>query len=181
MARTNWGHSYVVMQYPTVDVAMDALAIVQKLKAERGITLKDAVVVYREPDGTTRMHQTVEPNMQQGAVLGTWLGMLAALFVAAAPLAIIGAIILVMAMLFGRIDRGIDNRVLLRQARDIKPGVGLLFLLVKTARWDELTVRMEPLHGEVVTYNLTPEAAEAFVAMTQRQAARQRQQLARSH
>ncbi|MBV7327034.1 DUF1269 domain-containing protein [Chloroflexi bacterium TSY] len=176
MPRTNWGHSFIVLKYPSVNIAMDALAIIHQLKHENEIELKDAVVVYRQEDGSTKMHQTVEPNAEQGAMLGIWLGLVAALYVAMAPLALVLSASLVMAMAFGRIDRGIDNRELLRRARDIKPGIGLLFLLVKKAHWSEVTSRMEPLQGETLTYNITPEAAEAFVEMDRRRRPRPRLQ-----
>lgn len=40
MPRTNWGHSFIVLKYPSVNIAMDALAIIHQLKHENEIELK---------------------------------------------------------------------------------------------------------------------------------------------
>jgi uncharacterized membrane protein len=112
-------------------LAQEALLAAMRLQARTFLALDDAAIVHREADGRVRIVQTKDVTAAQGALTGSWWGLIAGLFVPGGPLigAALGAAV---GGLFGKLrDIGIDDDHMKRMGDDLSPGESALFLLVK--------------------------------------------------
>lgn len=110
--------------------AQEALLAAMRLKARGFLTLDDAAIVHKEDAGRVRIVQTRDVSVGQGAISGSWWGLLAGLFVPGGPLigAALGA---ALGGLFAKLrDIGINDDEMRRMGDDLSPGESALFLLV---------------------------------------------------
>lgn len=126
-------------------VAFEVRAELVKMQKEYLIEMEDAVVVTKEADGKTKLHQSVNLTAA-GAVGGGFWGMLIGLLflnplLGAAAGAASGAIA-------GRLsDIGINDKMMKELAETFKPGTSALFVLVKKVTGDKVLERLKAYAG----------------------------------
>ncbi|MBL8660053.1 MAG: DUF1269 domain-containing protein [Rhodospirillales bacterium] len=125
--------------------AFEMRAELVKMQKEYLIQMEDAVVVTKEADGKTKLHQAVNLTAA-GAVGGGFWGMLIGLvflnpLLGAAAGAASGAIA-------GRLsDIGINDKMMKELAESFKPGTAALFVLVKKVTADKVLERLKHYAG----------------------------------
>ena len=141
----------------------DALAALQK---EHLITLEDAAVVVRKPDGKVKVKQAVS-LVGAGAWGGAFWGMLIGLLFWAPWLGLaVGAV--TGAVSGALTDIGVDDKFIKKVGSTIEPGHSALFLLVRDATPDKVLDRLEGFNPEIIQTSLSKEdeakLREAFSA-----------------
>jgi uncharacterized membrane protein len=144
------------IEFPTVDGADRALAILEDLQKQRLITLHDAAVVTWPPDKKQPKTRQANSLVGAGALGGMFWGMLFGLlffvpFLGAAIGAGIGA-------LTGALtDVGIDDKFIDNVKQNVKPGTSALFVLTSDAVVERVAAAFKGVQGEIVSTNLTSE------------------------
>ena len=144
------------IEFPTVDGADRALAILNDLQKQRLITLHDAAVVTWPPDKKQPKTRQANNLVGAGALGGMFWGMLFGLlfFVPVLGMAIgagIGA-------LTGALtDVGIDDKFINQVKDKVKPGTSALFALTSDAVVDRVAAAFQGVQGEIVSTNLSSE------------------------
>jgi uncharacterized membrane protein len=125
--------------------AFEVRAELVKMQKEYLIEMDDAVVVTKDAEGKTKLHQAVNLTAT-GAVGGGFWGMLIGLLflnplVGAAAGAAGGA-------LAGRLtDIGINDKMMKELAESFKPGSAALFVLIKKVTADKVLDRLQAYAG----------------------------------
>jgi uncharacterized membrane protein len=131
----------------------DALIDLQK---QGLVTLDDAAVVVRRPDGKVKVKQAVS-LVGTGALGGAFWGMLVGLlfwmpWLGAAAGALSGA-------LGGALsDYGLDDGFVREVGNTIQPGHSALFLLIREATPDKLMDALKQFNGKILQASLSKEA-----------------------
>ncbi len=111
-------------------LAQEALLAAMRLQARGHLQLDDAAIVHKTEGGRVRIVQTKDISTGQGAISGSWWGLLAGLFIPGGPLlgAALGAAV---GGIFAKMrDIGIDDDQMKRMAEQLVEGESALFLLV---------------------------------------------------
>jgi uncharacterized membrane protein len=128
----------------------DALIDLQK---QRLVTLDDAAVVIRSPDGKVKVKQAVS-LVGAGALGGAFWGMLIGLLFWMPWLGIaMGAL---SGALGGALsDYGLDDGFIKEVATTIRPGHSALFLLIREATPDKLVDALKQFNGKILQTSLS--------------------------
>lgn len=112
-------------------MAQEALLAAMRLQGHDDLDLDDAAIVTRDDRGRIRINQTRDVSATQGAVSGSWLGLLAGLFVPGG--ALVGmALGAAAGGLFGKLhDKGINDNEMKQWGEELDSGEAALFLLVE--------------------------------------------------
>lgn len=142
--------------------AQEALLASLRLHRREAIRIEDAAIVAREAGGRVRIHQTRDLGVGQGAVAGTWLGMLAGLlFLAPLVGAVLGAAV---GGIWAKLrDIGISDREMKDMGEGLAPGSAALFLLFEPLAPTTLVREMRRFEGRVLRSTL-PEGLTAEIA-----------------
>jgi uncharacterized membrane protein len=111
-------------------LAQEALLAAMRLQARGHLDLDDAAIVHRTEGGRVRIVQTRDVSTGQGAISGSWWGLLAGLFIPGGPLlgAALGAAV---GGIFAKMrDIGIDDAQMRQMGEQLSEGESALFLLV---------------------------------------------------
>ncbi len=145
----------VVIGYPDLTTAGQAMEKVEELKHDLVLELDDAAVIIRKADGKFQVvtnHHGTGIGTAGGLFWGFLFGLL--FFIPFLGLAIgagLGAIIGKMT------ESGIDRRFI-DQVRDlVQPGTSALFLLIRKATPDKAVKALEPFGGTVLQTSLSEE------------------------
>lgn len=137
------------------DSAADAeagLKLVSDLGRTDGVSVHDAAVVVRTPDGRLELHQTHELSSGEGAVAGGSVGLIIGLLVGG-PVA--GAFVgIVAGGAWGLRDTGIPDRRLRQLGEDLTSGRAMLCALVGEGL-PEVREALAP-YGDAVEAELSP-------------------------
>ena len=128
----------------------DALVELQK---QGLVTLDDAAVVVRRPDGKVKVKQAVN-LVDSGALGGAFWGMLIGLlfwmpWLGLAVGAVSGALGSALA------DYGLDDGFVKEVAATIRPGHSALFLLIREATPDKLVDALKQFNGKIMQTSLS--------------------------
>jgi uncharacterized membrane protein len=120
------------------------------------VTLDDAAVVVRRPDGKVKVKQAVT-LVGMGAMGGAFWGMLVGLlfwmpWLGAAAGALSGA------LGGGLSDHGLDDGFVKEVGNTIRPGHSALFLLIREATPDKLMDALKQFNGKILHTSLSKEA-----------------------
>jgi uncharacterized membrane protein len=155
-----------VFAFETENGAAEMRDALGRLQKEHLITLEDAAVVVRRPDGKVKVKQAVNlvgAGALGGAFWGMFIGMLFwAPWLGLAVGAVTGAI-------SGKLtDVGVDDNFIKEVGSTIEPGHSALFLLVRDITPDKVLERLEGFTPKVVQTSLSKEdeakLREAFSA-----------------
>jgi uncharacterized membrane protein len=126
--------------------AFEMRAALAKMQKDYLIEMEDAVVVTKDKDGNTKLHQAVNLTAA-GAVGGSFWGMLIGMLflnpiIGAAVGAASGAIA-------GKLsDIGINDKMMKDLAASFSPGSSALFVLVRRATVDKVLDGLKPFAGK---------------------------------
>lgn len=145
------GEHLVAIAFDKRGRATEVLVNLGNLQREGVVRLGDAVILDKDDSGRAHIQQTVDVTPAKGAVLGSWLGLLAGLFVG--PLAIVGGA--AVGALYGRIvDKGLDDGWIKQMSEWLQPGRSALLLLVSVEDEAQLLAELGRYEGNVVTTDL---------------------------
>jgi uncharacterized membrane protein len=152
----------IVFAFPTEDGAFSMDDTIHQLKKEELITLDDAAVVIRKPDGKIKVKQATN-LVGVGALDGAFWGMLIGLFFWAPWLGLpLGA---VAGAISGALsDYGINDDFIKEVGATIKPGGSALFLLISKWTEDKALERLKKFNATIVRTSLSNEDEQKLKA-----------------
>lgn len=124
------GTELVALRFQNPLKAQEAMLAASRLAGQQRLKIDDAVLVIKHEGGKVQLVQTRDTNPAQGAVSGSWVGMLAGLFVPGGLLigAALGAAV---GGIWAKMrDIGINDDEMKRLGEQLEPGEAALFLLV---------------------------------------------------
>ena len=124
-----------------------------ELQRQHLITLADAAVAVRNPEGRLQIKQIVDLTAR-GALGGAFWGLLAGILFWM-PLLGMAAGTLVGALSGSLSDYGVNDDFIQDVSRSIEPGQSALFLLVVEATADRVIEEIKPWHPKVLRTNLS--------------------------
>jgi uncharacterized membrane protein len=136
----------VAIVFDDETTAFEMRAALAKMQQEYLIQMEDAVVVTKNQDGKTQLHQAVNLTAT-GAIGGGFWGMLIGMLflnplIGAAVGAASGAIA-------GKLsDIGISDKMMKDLAESFRPGSSALFVLVRKATADKVLEGLKPFAGK---------------------------------
>jgi uncharacterized membrane protein len=146
----------IAIAYDDVGRARHVLDVVHELAVEHAITLEDAVIVERRPDGKIKLHQTAKPGAIGAAGGALWGGLIGLLFLAPLVGMAVGAA--AGGAAGAMTDLGVDDRFLRRLGEELAPGAAAAILLVRDATPDKVLPRVSPYGGRIIHTSLSDEA-----------------------
>lgn len=148
----------IVLAFDNESGASEVRDKLYDLQKQELITLDDAAVVVRKPDGDVKVKQA-QSLVGSGALGGAFWGMLIGLIFWMPWLgAAIGALSGAVAGKFS--DIGIDDDFIEEVGDTIEPGHSALFLLVVNAERDRVVQELQPWDPTVLQTNLSPDDEE---------------------
>lgn len=152
----------VVVTFDDESTAFEMRAELAKMQKEYLIEMEDAVVVTRDDNGKTKLHQAVNLTAA-GAVGGSFWGMLIG-FIFLNPLIGMAAGAAGGAISGAMADIGIDDKTMKEMAESFKPGGSALFVLVRKSTPDKVLERLAPFAGKgnVIQTSLTQDKEDAL-------------------
>jgi uncharacterized membrane protein len=141
----------VAIAFDKPNRATEVLVNVMHLQQEGAVRLGDAVVLVKDEDGRARTIETVDVTPSKGALMGTWWGLLAGLFVG--PLAIVGGA--AAGALYGKlVDKGLADDWVKQMSDWLDSGRSALLLLVTVDNKAQLLTELGRYGGELVSTDL---------------------------
>ncbi len=140
----------VAVVFDDESTAFEMRGALVKMQKQYLLEMEDAVVVTRDPDGKTKLHQAVSLT-GVGAAGGAFWGMLIGLLflnplLGAAVGAGAGA-------LSGKFkDVGVDDKMMKEVGQSLKPGTSALFVLVRKATPDKVLEGLRQFTGKAQVF-----------------------------
>ncbi len=123
------------------------------------ISLDDAAIIEKDPDGTIHIKNELDTGIKLGALGGTIIGALTS-FVFPVLGMVVGA---VGGALVGKsFDLGVDQKFVKDVSESLKPGGSALFVIVRDAKPDAVIAALKSHKGKVIQTTLSPENEEAL-------------------
>lgn len=150
----------IAITYDTEETAEAARKKVLELQTEYLITLEDAVVVSKAPDGKIKLNQMFNATAA-GAASGSFWGFLVGLvFLMPVAGVLIGA---AAGALGGKLsDFGINDEFMKGVANNLQPGNAALFLLIKNMTADKVLAGLSEFGGTVLRTSLDDNKEQAL-------------------
>jgi len=143
----------IVLTFKTETGAEEMRDDLMRLQKEHLITLDDAAVVVRKPDGKPKVSQMTS-LVGAGALGGAFWGMFIGLLFLAPWLGLaIGAV--TGAIAGGLTDIGVDDKFIKEVGEKIEPGDSALFLLVRESTPDKVLDELKKFDAEVYQTSLS--------------------------
>ncbi len=136
----------VAVVFDDESTAFEMRAALVKMQKQYLLQMEDAVVVTRDPDGKSKLHQAVSLT-GVGAAGGAFWGMLIGLLFLNPLLgAVIGA---GAGALSGKFkDIGVDDNMMKEVGQSLKPGTSALFVLMRKATPDKVLDGLKQFTGK---------------------------------
>lgn len=145
------GEYLVAIAFDKPNRATEVLVNVMHLQQEGAVRLGDAVVLAKDDDGRARIIETIDVTPSKGAMMGTWVGLLAGLFVG--PLAIVGGA--AAGALYGKlVDKGLADDWVKQMSDWLESGRSALLLLVTVENKNQLLTELGRYGGELVSTDM---------------------------
>lgn len=143
----------IVIVYPTELQAEQVRLDFLKMQKEYLVSLEDAVIAVKKPDGKVKLHQMYNLTLGgtvSGAIWGTLIGLIFmmpffGLVLGAATGAVAGALS----------DFGINDDFMKKLASTLKPGYSALFVLVDSEITDKVRAELEGTGGTILQTSLS--------------------------
>jgi uncharacterized membrane protein len=146
----------IAVAYEDPGTARRVLDELGELGVEHAITMEDAVIVERQPDGKVKLHQTVKPAAVGATGGALWGGLIGLIFLAPFLGMAVGA---ASGGLAGAAsDAGVDDRFLKQLGEDLQPGGAAMIVLVRDSTPDKVLPRISRYGGSVIHSSLSDEA-----------------------
>lgn len=151
----------VAIAVPDPLLAQEGLLAVMRLVRRGQLDLEDAAIVVKEEGGRIRIQETRDVRPAQGAASGTWLGMLATLFVAPGALLVGAALGAAAGGIFAKLrDIGLQDDQMKRLGEELGEGEAALLLLVEDAHLFHAMAEARRFHGRVLESTCDPQTIE---------------------
>lgn len=145
------GEYLVAIAFDKPNRATEVLVNLMHLQQEGALRLGDAVVLAKGDDGRARILETMDATPGKGALMGTWWGLLAGLFVG--PLAIVGGA--AVGALYGKlVDKGLADDWVKQMSEWLEAGRSALLLLVTVEDRAQLLTELSRYGGELVSTDM---------------------------
>ena len=145
------GEYLVAIAFDKPNRATEVLVNLMHLQQEGALRLGDAVVLAKDDDGRARILETMDATPGKGALMGTWWGLLAGLFVG--PLAIVGGA--AAGALYGKlVDKGLADDWVKQMSEWLEAGRSALLLLVTVEDKSQLLKELRRYGGELVSTDM---------------------------
>lgn len=142
-------------------LAQEGLLAAMRLVRRGHLELEDAAIVVKEEGGRIRIQETRDVRPAQGAASGTWLGMLATLFVAPGALLVGAALGAAAGGIFAKLrDIGLQDDQMKRLGEELGEGQAAVLLLVEDAHLFHAIAEARRFHGRVLESTCDPETVE---------------------
>jgi uncharacterized membrane protein len=143
--------------------AQEALLASLRLHQRQAIRIEDAAIVSKDAAGRIRIHQTRDVGTAQGAMTGTWLGMLAGLiFMVPLVGAVLGA---AAGGIWARLrDVGISDGEMREMGERLDSGTAALFLLFEPLASTTLVRELHRFNGKVLRSTLAEDLTADIAA-----------------
>ena len=143
--------------------AQEALLASLRLHQRQAIRIEDAAIVSKDAAGRIRIHQTRDVGTAQGAMTGSWLGMLAGLiFMVPLVGAVLGA---AAGGIWARLrDVGISDGEMREMGERLDSGTAALFLLFEPLASTTLVRELHRFNGKVLRSTLAEELTADIAA-----------------
>lgn len=146
-------NTLIVIVYPTEHQAEEVRLDFIKMQKEYLISLEDAVIAVKKPDGKVKLHQMYDLTLSgalSGAIWGTLIGLLFmmpafGLVLGASTGAVAGALS----------DVGINDDFMKKLASTLTPGSSALFVLVDSPITDKVLAELEGTGGKILQTSLS--------------------------
>jgi uncharacterized membrane protein len=146
----------IAVAYDDVGTARNVLTQLGELTTEHAITLDDAVIAERRPDGKVKLHQSVKPGAAGAAGGALWGGLIGLLFLAPFLGMAVGAASGGAAGALS--DMGVDDKFMKDLGEQLQPGSAAIIVLVRESTPDKVLPRISPFGGHVIHSSLSDEA-----------------------
>ena len=128
--------------------ATEVLVNLMPLQQEGALRLGDAVILAKDENGRAQRVETVDVTPSKGALMGTWWGLLAGLFVG--PLAIVGGA--AAGALYGKlVDKGLADDWVKQMSDWLEAGRSALLLLVTVEDKAQVLKELSRYGGELIS------------------------------
>lgn len=138
----------LVIEYPTEAAAEEIRTRLLGMQKEYLIELGDAVVAVKQPDGTVKLNQIMQP-VKTGALSGAlWGSLIGLIFMMPLAGAAVGA---ASGALGGKLtDLGINDDFMRDAAKTLQSGNAALFLLIRKMTTDKVVAALAGTGGTVL-------------------------------
>lgn len=138
----------LVIEYPTEAQAEEVRRMLLGMQKEYLIELGDAVVAVKQPDGTVKLNQIMQP-VKTGALSGAlWGSLIGLIFLMPLAGAAVGA---ASGALGGKLtDLGINDAFMRDAAKTLQSGNAALFLLIRKMTTDKVLAALKGSGGTVL-------------------------------
>jgi uncharacterized membrane protein len=153
----------VAIAYPDVNTAVTVRDKLIDMQRQNLVTLEDAAVAEKMPDGKIKLRQ-VKNMTGRGAAWGAiWGGLIGLVFLGPFLGAAVGA---AAGAAGGAVtDAGVDDRFMRELSLKLQPGGAALFLLIVRSTPDKVVPQVAQYGGEILTTSLSDDAEEQLREM----------------
>ncbi|MBY5162200.1 DUF1269 domain-containing protein [Salsipaludibacter albus] len=142
-------------------MAQEALLAAMRMQSHKRLKLDDAAIVVRDGRGRIRITQTREMSTVQGAMSGSWVGLLAGMFVPGGGALVGMAIGAAAGGLFAKLrDKGINDDEMKQWGEQLGDGEAALFLLVEDCHQMRVLHEASRFPATLLTSTGDPEFAD---------------------
>jgi len=143
--------------------AQEALLASLRLHKRETVKVEDAAIVVKDANGRIRIHQTKDIDAGQGAMTGTWIGLLGGiLFMAPLIGAVLGAAV---GGIWAKLrDIGISDKQMREMGEELHPGDAALFLLFEPLAPTNLVREFRRFDGSILHSTLDEELEAELAA-----------------
>ena len=157
-------HQLVVIGFDDPSQAQELLVAAARLQAHGELSVEDAVIITKDPDGATHRIETTDLTPAEGALSGAFWGLLFGTLL----LGPIGGLVASAASagggaLLGKlVDRGISDEFIKEMRAEIDRGTTAVVFLVNFAHRDAVARELARFDGVLVYSTLSPESRVAI-------------------
>jgi uncharacterized membrane protein len=151
--------AFLAIALPDPLLAQEALMATVRLQARDRLKLEDAAIVGKDDDGKVRVQETRDITTTQGAMAGSWWGLIGGLL-AGGPLVGV-ALGAALGGIFAKVrDIGIKDEEIQALGEEIRPGEAALLLLVEDGHLVHGLAEMRRFHGRLLRTTCPDDTAE---------------------
>jgi uncharacterized membrane protein len=155
----------IVLGFDSALKAQEALMAATRLMSEGEILLHDAVFVFKDANGETRVQETTDVTPGEAALDGAFWGLLFGTLLAGPVGALVGSALTAgtSALMAKVIDTGVPDERVQELRQTVTPGTTALALLVSHIHVEALVTELKRFAGAKIVTTDLPDAAVAAV------------------
>jgi uncharacterized membrane protein len=132
-------------------IAQEALLAAMRLVKKGQMTLEDAAIILKDESGRLHIHETRDMRPAQGARSGSWVGILAGLFIGGPALLVGAALGAAAGGIFAKLrDIGIQDEQMQQLAEALDGGDSALLLLIEDVHLFHAMAELRRFAGQLL-------------------------------